>query len=328
MARFRDNEHLLAVEPIYERGGLAIERVQRFDETVLLADTEQWSSWSFRIMLGGTRYVRYAEQSYVLAPSTVLMSSPLVEPVHSSTLAGTGSDLVVLHFSGQRWRRFVELHPGFRAHNADALEGSPPRPFLGLRIAPPQLVHIVRRMIVAREALHPLPLELDNHCRLLLQLLGELQFRGGARRTDRELSRRIQAAQSEIIRTLAERPSLHNVADGLNVSLRQLQRDFVAVTGLTPLRYRNLIRLSEANMLLAETALPIAEIAQQLGYPSLANFSAAFRQTYQCSPRQMRDSAGTGVGPSPLAPLPQLAAGEENHAPLLPALAPGEGAGG
>jgi len=298
VARFRDNERLLAVEPIYELGGLAIERVQRFDETALLADIERWTSWSFRIMLSGTRYIRYGEQSYVLAPSTIFLAGPLCEPVRTSALPGTGSDTVVLRFTTQRWRRFVDEHSCFGSRNAGILAADCEQPCLALRIVPPQLIHLVRRLIAAREALHPAPLELENHCRWLLQLLGELQYANGVRRTDRELSRRIEAAQTEIVRTLAERPSLRRVAAGLNVSMRQLQRDFVAVTGLTPLRYRNLIRLSEANTLLAETSLPIAAIAEQLGYPSLANFSAAFRQAYDCTPRQVRESAALSQPPA------------------------------
>ena len=44
----------------------------------------------------------------------------------------------------------------------------------------------------------------------------------------------------------------------------------IAASGAMRVRYRNIIRLSEANMLLAETGLPIAEIAARLGYPGLA----------------------------------------------------------
>jgi AraC-like DNA-binding protein len=49
------------------------------------------------------------------------------------------------------------------------------------------------------------------------------------------------------------------------------------------------MRLSEANLLLAETRLPISEIAAQLGYTSPGHFSAAFRRAYDCSPRDVRE---------------------------------------
>ena len=101
---------------------------------------------------------------------------------------------------------------------------------------------------------------------------------------------RVEAAQRRIVEALAQPPSLQQIAAELNVSLRQLQRDFLACTGLTPVRYRNIMRLREANRLLTETSLPIAEIATRLGYTNLAHFSAAFRQVYQVSPREVRKS--------------------------------------
>ena len=84
---------------------------------------------------------------------------------------------------------------------------------------------------------------------------------------------------------------MSELADALGVSPRQLQRDFLACTGMTPIRYINLMRLSEANFLLAETQLPIAEIATALGYVSPTHFSAVFRQVYNCSPRDVRESS-------------------------------------
>ena len=147
------------------------------------------------------------------------------------------------------------------------------------------------------------PVMIENHCTLLLQLIGELRFNVHFQRYDHEQRRRVEAAQARITEALAEPISLDQVAAELHVSLRQLQRDFVAFTGMTPGRYRNIMRLSEANTMLSETSLPIAEIAARLGYANLTHFSAAFRQVYHCSPRQVRDAirgveayaGGTGI---------------------------------
>jgi AraC-like DNA-binding protein len=51
--------------------------------------------------------------------------------------------------------------------------------------------------------------------------------------------------------------------------------------------------MSEANSMLAETSMPIAQIAALLGYVSQAHFSAAFRQAYHCSPREVRAQSDT-----------------------------------
>ena len=66
------------------------------------------------------------------------------------------------------------------------------------------------------------------------------------------------------------------------------QADWLALLAQTERGYLNLLRLSEANTLLARSALPVAEVAALLGYASATHFSTAFRQVYGCSPRQVR----------------------------------------
>ena len=313
MARFRDNERQAVVEPIYQQAGLKIERVRRFDQTVLLPEIDLWRAWSFRISIGGTRYVSYGSHTYALAPGTIFWTSPIYEPVQTYTLAGMASDVVVLTFSIPRWKRFGEERPVFREHNAGLFASYPDRPILALQLAPPQILQVLRQFVALRQALHVAPLALENQCTLLLDLIGELHFDTQVRCVDSEQRRRIEAAQRRIVEALAQSPSLQQIATELNVSLRQLQRDFVAFTGLTPVRYRNIMRLGEANRLLAETSLPVAEIAARLGYASVTHFSAAFRQLYHSSPRQVRESldgetvegyAPDDVGSSPEAGKP------------------------
>jgi AraC family transcriptional regulator of adaptative response / methylphosphotriester-DNA alkyltransferase methyltransferase len=87
-----------------------------------------------------------------------------------------------------------------------------------------------------------------------------------------------------------DRPlSISAIAAALHISPRQLQRDFLACTGLSPVAYGQMLRLSEANMLLASTTLPIGTVAARLGYANAAHFSAAFRRLYHCTPSQIRE---------------------------------------
>lgn len=289
MARFRDNTRQIVRESIYRRQGLKLERVRRFDETALLPQHEPWQSWSFHITLIGTRFVRYGDRSYTLGPSTILWTSPLEEPVQSHALAGTRSDTIALTFSPQRWRLLGEHDPAFRTRNTAFLLAYPQQPILSLQLAPPQILYVLRRLLAASE--HSLPAHvLDNFVELLLRLIAEMRFEERFQRHDHEQRRRVEAAQARINASCTQPPSLQELAAQLNVSPRQLQRDFIACTGLTPVKYRNIIRLSEANELLAETSVPIAAIAAHLGYPSVSHFSAAFRQLYHCSPRQMREA--------------------------------------
>jgi AraC-like DNA-binding protein len=255
-----------------------------------LPEDDLWRAWSFRISLGGTRYVRYGAHTYALAPGTIFWTSPIYEPVQTYTLAGMRSDVVVLTFSVQRWKHFGEQHPAFREYNAGLLTSYPEQALLALQFAPPQILHVLRQFVALSQSPQVAPLALENQCALLLDLIGELRFGVEVRRDDHEQRRRVEAAQRRIVEALAQSPSLEQVAAELNVSLRQLQRDFLAFTGLTPVRYRNIMRLGEANRLLAETSLPIAEIAARLGYANVTHFSAAFRHDYHSSPREVRDS--------------------------------------
>jgi AraC-like DNA-binding protein len=288
MARFRNNEQQIVVAPVLQRDGLRIERVQRFDQTAVLPEIDRWRAWSFRITLSGTRYVSHQNQSYSLAPNTILWHSPLKQVVKTRCLPGTGSDVAVVSFTTERWDAFMEQYPAFRERNAALVRGADERQLLTLQIAPPQLLHVVRQLIVLGQAPRAADLALENAGALLLSLIGALRFDVPSMAQEPERRRRVELAQARMVARLARPPSLSQIADDLNVSPRQLQRDFRAFTGLTPMRYLNVVRISEANSLLAETSMPIAQIAALLGYVSQAHFSAAFRQAYHCSPRDVR----------------------------------------
>ena len=289
MARFRYNDHQIVVEPVYRRDGLDIKRLQRFDQTALLTEVDRWRAWSFRITLSGTRYLSAQGQSYSLAPNTVLWHAPQKETVKTRWLPGTGSDVIILTFTALRWSQFVAEHAGFATRHAALLRGEEAQPVLALQFATPQLLHVLRQFVVLSQTAQPHELALENASHLLLRLLGEMLFGTALERQEPERRQRVELAQARMIARLARPPSLSQIASDLNVSPRQLQRDFRAFTGLTPMQYLNVVRMSEANSLLAETSLPIAQIAALLGYVSQAHFSAAFRQAYHCSPREVRE---------------------------------------
>lgn len=61
--------------------------------------------------------------------------------------------------------------------------------------------------------------------------------------------------------------------------------------GITPYEYQLRSRLQMAERLLRNTALPVAQVAAQVGYSDPCYFSAVFRQRYGVSPRQFRAHA-------------------------------------
>lgn len=85
---------------------------------------------------------------------------------------------------------------------------------------------------------------------------------------------------------------LDDLLAGLPWSRRQLERRYLAATGLT-IKQRHLqLRLTEACRLLADPAAAITGIALDLGFPSSQHFSTVFRRAYGCSPSLWRERQG------------------------------------
>ena len=86
----------------------------------------------------------------------------------------------------------------------------------------------------------------------------------------------------------AEAPSVEQLAARLGVSERHVRRIFEAQFGVSPLQYLQTRRLLTAKQLLADTALPITQVALASGFGSLRRFNAAFLQHYGLSPGRLR----------------------------------------
>lgn len=90
-----------------------------------------------------------------------------------------------------------------------------------------------------------------------------------------------------------EQPT-QRIARRLGVSDRHLRRLFEQHLGVSPLQYLQTQRLLCAKQLLADTRMPVAEVAQASGFASLRRFNAAFRQRYDLNPSEMRRSSSVG----------------------------------
>ena len=87
----------------------------------------------------------------------------------------------------------------------------------------------------------------------------------------------------------APRPlSVEKLAARLGVSERHVRRIFEAQFGVTPMQYLQTRRLLTAKQLLADTRLPVTEIAFLSGFASVRRFNAAFAQHYRLNPTQLR----------------------------------------
>ena len=98
------------------------------------------------------------------------------------------------------------------------------------------------------------------------------------------------AAIQRMQERLEEPLGMTELADGLGISRRQLERLFRKYVGTTPNRFYFEMRIARAHALLSETNMPVTEVAMATGFGSPAQFAARFRKRYGLSPRAFRKS--------------------------------------
>lgn len=109
------------------------------------------------------------------------------------------------------------------------------------------------------------------------------------RRLARAAAKRIEAG------ALNEGGSLEELAASLRISARQLRRVVQKELGVSPVELAQTNRLLLAKRLIAETQLPMVEVAFAAGFESVRRFNALFRSHYRLTPSELRRSSATGV---------------------------------
>lgn len=85
-----------------------------------------------------------------------------------------------------------------------------------------------------------------------------------------------------------DRLGLESIAEELGVSYSWFRQAFRRQAGQPPQRFRQNQRMTRACQLLSDTQLPVANIAQELGFGSLSYFSRVFRKETGFSPTLWR----------------------------------------
>ena len=104
------------------------------------------------------------------------------------------------------------------------------------------------------------------------------------------IDRRIRRAAELMHARLDEELSLKDIAAASYLSPFHFSRLFKKLTGTTPLAYLAGQRVARARLLLAQTDLPVTQIAARVGYGSAGHFTRAFRQATGVTPREFRAS--------------------------------------
>jgi AraC family transcriptional regulator of adaptative response / DNA-3-methyladenine glycosylase II len=110
-----------------------------------------------------------------------------------------------------------------------------------------------------------------------------------ARTTARLAAARIEAG------ALSGTGSLEQLAESLGLSTRQLRRAVRKELGVSPIELAQTTRLLLAKRLIAETDLPMTQIAFASGFDSVRRFNALFRNHYRLTPSLLRRSPARGV---------------------------------
>jgi AraC family transcriptional regulator of adaptative response / DNA-3-methyladenine glycosylase II len=83
-------------------------------------------------------------------------------------------------------------------------------------------------------------------------------------------------------------PGAAQIAARLGVSDRHLRRIFESQFGVSPLQYLQTRRLLAAKQLIADTTLPMTQVALASGFASVRRFNAAFLEHYGLNPSALR----------------------------------------
>ncbi len=100
----------------------------------------------------------------------------------------------------------------------------------------------------------------------------------------------LSEAKAFIEENFANEAAIHDFIGGLFMSQSWFRTRFRETYGISPMHYRQKLVFEKAQQLLELTALPIKEIASQLGFDSQNYFSRAFKKRYRLSPGHFRES--------------------------------------
>lgn len=96
------------------------------------------------------------------------------------------------------------------------------------------------------------------------------------------------SARIHLLKSLADPPSIRQLAKEVGTSSKRLTQAFKHCAGLTVKEYLREQRMKEARKLLTQSSIPIREVALAIGFTSSANFSTAFKARFAITPSRFR----------------------------------------
>lgn len=98
----------------------------------------------------------------------------------------------------------------------------------------------------------------------------------------------VRRAMLLIEQKLAHPDPLMVISAALGMSLRQLERRFIADVGVTPRNYRMHLRLERAKWMIEHTDISVTDVGLECGFGDCSHFSRAFSSHFKTSPSRLR----------------------------------------
>lgn len=124
---------------------------------------------------------------------------------------------------------------------------------------------------------------------LLLEILGAL-----AAPFEQPLPKYITKSVEYLSEHIEENPSIAELAQRCSISEVYFRKQFQKTMGMSPVEYRNALRLNRAQAYLEYGDISVQEISDMLGYATVSHFIQAFRRKNGISPLQYRKRSRTG----------------------------------
>jgi YesN/AraC family two-component response regulator len=102
-------------------------------------------------------------------------------------------------------------------------------------------------------------------------------------------NKEVITAEKIIRRTFRENLSVEDIAKQCNISASYLRACFLRAYGMSITRYREKLRIEEAEILIRSGFFKLCEIAEQLGYCDIFHFTKNFTKAKGISPSKYRE---------------------------------------
>ncbi|SFI85728.1 AraC-type DNA-binding protein [Paenibacillus sp. UNC496MF] len=272
------------VEYGHEEGEFYLSQVQRTEP--FERNNHYHGTYEIYYLLAGRRYYFIKDASYSVAAGDLIFINKY--DVHKTSVLGSPQHArIVMNFSDD----FLgKDHPLFRPELLRMFVREPHQ----FRLKPQEQWHVERLLGRMAEEARRREEGFELSLRLLLTELLLLAARLKAEPADAAedplspVHRKIGQVVKHLNAHFSQKLPLPELSAAFGLSPAYLSRTFKKITGFTIVGYQHLMRVREAQSLLAATDAKIADIAVAVGFEQFAHFNRTFKKLTGASPTRYR----------------------------------------